>query len=423
MRRVALFCRLLCFLFAVLSPGVTVAAERTVVVVLFDGFSPAMVDAAKTPNFDRIREEGVWSDHLVPAFPTISLTNHTTFATGCWPARHGIVSNIFFDPELGRYDHARDADWLTGCETMWQAAERQGKRAAVLGFTARHSGTRGDLASHVDKEVQWEKWGSDMRRAKQVIKLLKQPVTKRPSLIVIYLKGPDSKAHFNGTTAPETIAVVEESDAVVGMLMDGISSLSSARNIALVIGTDHGMRDVGPLINIGRIVNEHEIKARVAASGASAYLYLDKDEDEARVIKSLSEYSDAFTVYKKGEYPAFAHVGEGPRAGDLLIVAKPPYWLEGPEVFPDYAHWLGITTFWPSTFTPPFGGVKATHGYAPSVSGMHGIFYAWGSGVARGKEIKRLRMIDVHPTVMALLGLEAGRPVDGKVAKGVLAGK
>lgn len=27
----------------------------------------------------------------------------------------------------------------------------------------------------------------------------------------------------------------------------------------------------------------------------------------------------------------------------------------------------------------------------------------------------RLEMIDVHPTVMALLGLEPGKPVDGKV--------
>ncbi|HEX7725658.1 MAG TPA: alkaline phosphatase family protein, partial [Rhizomicrobium sp.] len=60
------------------------AADRTVVVVLFDGFSPAMMDAAKiTPHFDEIKREGVWSRHLVPVFPTLSLANHTSFATGC----------------------------------------------------------------------------------------------------------------------------------------------------------------------------------------------------------------------------------------------------------------------------------------------------------------------------------------------------
>src|SRR5215475_14661823 len=83
------------------------AAERTVVYVLFDGFSPAELDAAHpTPSFDRLKREGAWSRHLVPAFPTISLINHTTAYTGCWPEHHGIVSNIFIDPKLGRFGAA-----------------------------------------------------------------------------------------------------------------------------------------------------------------------------------------------------------------------------------------------------------------------------------------------------------------------------
>ncbi len=103
----------------------------------------------------------------------------------------------------------------------------------------------------------------------------------------------------------------------------------------------------------------------------------------------------------------------GPRTGDLLLVAKPPYWLEGPEMFPSWAGWLGITTFWGETFTPFIGGVKATHGFDPRIPQMHGIFYAWGAGVVHGREIKRLDMIDVHPTVMALLRAQPGLQVDG----------
>src|SRR5215469_6147598 len=95
------------------------AAERTVVYVLFDGFSPAELDAAHpTPNFDRIKREGAWSRHLVPAFPTVSLINHTTAYTGCWPEHHGIMSNLFIDPKLGRFGgedkDAGDAKWRTG---------------------------------------------------------------------------------------------------------------------------------------------------------------------------------------------------------------------------------------------------------------------------------------------------------------------
>lgn len=92
----------LCAAVLALSATAATAKERTVVVVLFDGFSPASLDATRTPNFDRIKKDGAWSRHLVPAFPTISLINHTTFETGCWPSHHGIVSNFFYDPKKGR---------------------------------------------------------------------------------------------------------------------------------------------------------------------------------------------------------------------------------------------------------------------------------------------------------------------------------
>jgi hypothetical protein len=34
--------------------------------------------------------------------------------------------------------------------------------------------------------------------------------------------------------------------------------------------------------------------------------------------------------------------------------------------------------------------------------------------------VERVRAIDIHPTVMHLLGLESGRPVDGAVAQALL---
>ena len=42
------------------------------------------------------------------------------------------------------------------------------------------------------------------------------------------------------------------------------------------------------------------------------------------------------------------------------------------------------------------------------------------SGVKKGYEIPRLDMIDIHPTVMTLLGLQPGKPVDGKTLASAL---
>lgn len=396
---------------------VAAAPERTVVVVMFDGFAPAELDATKnTPHFDKLKRDGAWSRHLVPAFPTLSMANHATFQTGCWPEHHGVMSNVFYDPSRGLYGHGdevADADWHTGCEAMWQAAERQGVKSAVLNWVGRWSTRRGKLASFVNPNVPWERRESDDRIVDEAIAFLHDRSPDHPRLIALYFDIPDHVAHYDGVAGAKTQEAVRRADAIVGRLMAAIKALPAGREGTLVVGTDHGMMDVGPIINIGRLMTMYDIKARQASDGASTFFYLDKGESADRVMKALSGYSYAFTVYKRGHYPPYAHLGDGPRAGDLLLVAKPPYWVVGADQMPSWANWLGVTHVWPAVFTPFAGGLKATHGYDPKIVQMHGIFYAWGAGVAP-HEIKRLDMIDIHPTVMSLLGLRPGRPVDGK---------
>ncbi len=402
----------------------TFAAERTVVVTLFDGFAPAMADSTKTPNLDRIKKEGAWSRHLVPAFPTLSMTNHTTFATGCWPEHHGILSNIFYDPKRGRFGetmNVADADWRTGCESMWEAAERQNVRAAVFNWVGRWSATRGKRATYANPIVAWKDAPSDDWVLQQGLKMLADSGPAHPRLIALYFHGPDDLAHWHGTLSPEALAAVRKADAAVGKLMAAIGKLPKWREGTLIVGTDHGMMDVGPLVNVGRLMNAYDIHARQATDGATAFLYLDKGESADRVAGALAAHKSEFDVYKKGHFPAFAHLGSGPRAPDLLLLTHPPYWIVGPEVMPRWAEMLGVNHMWPAAFTPFAGGLKATHGYDPHIVQMHGIFYAWGAGVAHGRQIPRLDMIDIHPTVMALLGLKPGQPVDGKTVAALFA--
>jgi predicted AlkP superfamily pyrophosphatase or phosphodiesterase len=391
---------------------------------MFDGFAPAMADATKTPNLDIIKKEGAWSRHLVPVYPTMSLPNHTSFATGCWPSRHGIIQNKFFDPDRGApYDDNGDAGWLLGCEPAWAAAERQGVPAAALNFANRWDVKKKvALAGVINPHVPWEEAPSDDATLAHGLALLKSTDAKRPRLIALYFRGPDHEAHLNGVTAPQTLAEVRKADAIVGKLMAGIKALPADREATLVIGTDHGMIAVDPVVNLGRIINRHWIYARDAGDGGSAYLYLDKGEDIARVEKALAQYKDAFTVYRTGKHPPYSHLGSSARVGDLMLVAKPPYYIAPSSSLPWYAHLMGMTWFWSDIFVPgDLGGLKSSHGYDPSIPEMHGVFYAWGAGIAAGKEIPQLDIIDVHPTAMHLLGLEPGKPVDGKVATEMLA--
>jgi predicted AlkP superfamily pyrophosphatase or phosphodiesterase len=389
------------------------AANRTVVVLLFDGWAPALLDGVATPVLDRMRREGAWTHRFVPPFPSISLISGVTISTGCWPEHHGIVTNVFLDPVRGRYDHDRDADWLTGCEHLQQAAERQGVRAAAIDWYGARSATKGDQATYATART-WQAMPDDRAKADEVVRLLQLPDAERPRLIAAYFKGPDGAAHFQGMDAEATRAAVAASDAAVGVILDALAAAPFAS--ALFVTTDHGMRPVRDIVNIRRILYNHGIDAEPVSTGTTSFLYFRDPGTVDAAYEVLSRY-DQFEVIRTSAPPPYMHLGRGPRVPPLIVSARPPYFIEDPKLWPWWVRWLG-------DYGPEFMwaqmSLKASHGYPPDEDGMPGLLYAWGSGVAKGHEVARVEAIDLHPTVMHLLGISPGAPVDGKIARDIL---
>jgi predicted AlkP superfamily pyrophosphatase or phosphodiesterase len=389
---------------------------RTVVLLLFDGFAPALLQSASAPTLERLRREGAWTHRMIPAFPSISLVNQTTISTGCWPQRHGIVTNVFADPQRGQYDHSHDADWLAGCEHMHQAAERQGVRTAALGWVGRFSATQGDLASYTSAERAFAEFPTDAQRADQVIRMLQLSDGERPRLILGYFGGPDSEAHFKGMDAAATLAAVSESDALIERIVAAIDALPFRNDVTLVVTTDHGMVPVTYNVNVQRILANHAIAARFMSSGTTSFLYFDDPAQVPAAIAALQSY-EQFDVVAKDAQPADWHLGTGPRVADVILSAKPPYFIEDISRWPRWTQWLGT---WGPEFLWARFALKASHGYPPDTPGVEGIFYARGAGVTAGRELDSLRAIDVHPTVAHLLGIEPGSPVDGAPVRAML---
>ncbi len=389
------------------------ANDRTVVLMLFDGFSPEYIERFPTPALDRMREGGAWTHAMDPAFPTISLTGGVTISTGCWPEHHGIVSNLFIDPERGFYDHASDADWLTGCEHLHQAAERQGLRTAALGWYGRNSESAGPQATYVSTESGFEAYPDDAGRAQEVIEQLERPTDERPRLILAYLKGPDGAGHFAGMDSEETRDAVIAADAAIASVLDAIRALPDADRIQLIVTTDHGMRPVDALVNLDRILRRHDIEARAVSTGTSSFLYFSEPDEAtlADAISKLSTYSE-FDVVRKTAQPEDWHLGTGPRVGDLIVSAHPPYFIEGPGAWPWFLRWLQYVG---PDFVSTSAALKATHGYPTGTPGVAGILYGFGSAFRQDHEVDRIRAVDIHPTLMHVLGLEPGRSADGEV--------
>ena len=70
--------------------------ETRVVVFVWDGLRPDSITMDDTPNLVRLRDEGVSFDDQHATYPTLTMTNAASFATGSYPATNGYYGNTLW---------------------------------------------------------------------------------------------------------------------------------------------------------------------------------------------------------------------------------------------------------------------------------------------------------------------------------------
>ena len=101
------------------------ARELTIVMISLDGTRPSDVRPDTLPTVLRLAERGLRVERLVPSRPTNTFPNHVTLVTGVAPERHGIVNNVFIDPERGMFKKENIPDWIE-VEPLWSLLDRAG---------------------------------------------------------------------------------------------------------------------------------------------------------------------------------------------------------------------------------------------------------------------------------------------------------
>jgi predicted AlkP superfamily pyrophosphatase or phosphodiesterase len=215
-----------------------------VLLISLDGFRYDYADRYHAANLLDLGKKGVAAKALIPSFPTTTFPNHYTIATGLYPAHHGIVENVFWDPERNaqfRYsDPASESDgsWWGGTP-LWVLAEQQGMRAASFfwpGSDVEIQHTRPTYFYRYDAGIP------NARRVQQVVEWLKLPKRERPHFITLYFSDVDHEGHSHGPDAPETREAVERVDRTLGTLFRQVRGLGLRLDILVV--SDHGMAAV-----------------------------------------------------------------------------------------------------------------------------------------------------------------------------------
>jgi arylsulfatase A-like enzyme len=73
--------------------GLPAPEQTRVIVFVWDGLRPDSVNADDTPNLIRLRDEGALFDDHHATYPTLTMMNSASFATGAYPATNGFYGN------------------------------------------------------------------------------------------------------------------------------------------------------------------------------------------------------------------------------------------------------------------------------------------------------------------------------------------
>lgn len=370
-----------------------------VVLVSIDGFRWDFPQRYPTPNLDRLAARGLKAEALQPVWPTLTLPNHYSIATGVVPARHGIAANTFPDEDGDRWyalsDRAavEDGSWYLA-EPIWVTAERHGMPTAAFYFV----GTEADIGGV--RPGRWHRFDAEVpgeTRVAQVLDWLAEPPATRPQLVMLYFDEVDSRTHRHGVDSPESRTAIEHVDALLGTLLDGMQALPHGTELHLVVVSDHGVApyrtDREPLL-LDELIDL--TGTRRVAGGPYVHLWFDEGpvERAAMARDRINSHWDCGRAWLRDEAPDAWQVGASRRFPDLIVQAD-----AGCAVLPTASEHHRI--------------LAADHGWAPGLPDMRGILYAAGPRIRAGAQPGLVHVTDVHPLLTALLGLPPAENLDG----------
>jgi len=367
-----------------------------VVLISFDGFRPDYLDRYNTPHFDRLSTAGISAKALVSVFPSLTFPAHYSIATGMHPESHGIVGNSFFDPDRGEYFNYRDratvedGTWWDG-EPIWVTAETQGMVTAAFFFPGTEAAIKGVRPTY------WQPYDGQVpntNRIQQVLEWLSLPTKQRPHLITLYFSLVDQDGHNIGPESSGMRQSVERADGLLGQLTTGLQSLSHAKQVALVVVSDHGM--AAPNTTQVSLIPEAATRShiRTVSVGPMVTIHTDGHRQSLELRDQLNNSLDNAHAYLRENIPIHLHHRSNRRIGDVVVIP------EG----------TGIVRATRDANIP-----AGMHGWDPTFKDMHGIFMASGPGLRPGTRLDQVRSIDVYPFLATLLGLQPHEDVVGTI--------
>lgn len=401
-------CLLIFVLFSVVDTSFAVTKDDPLVIMIgIDGLRADTLERMPAPNLESLASSGVRAN-MIPAMPTKTFVNFYSLATGLHPKHHGVISNYYYDRELGRKFNRKtdvnDPKWWGG-EPIWITAEKQGVKAATYFWVGSEVAIDGVYPSFWKPYQQNKDYA---QRVEEVLQWLSLPEKERPRLITLYFSAVDSAVHDFGVGSVQERKAVAKVDRHIGELLKGLNKLG-LEQLNIIVVADHGMVNLSDQ----RVINIDEW------ADLSAFIVPDWSEDDNSVhapflnlygepkaiqiaYENLRNAHPKMQVLRRGSFPSNYHFDHPQREPDLMLLAD-----------------VGWSIFASRDKSKPqsmakLGRSVATHGYDNQDSSMHATFIANGPAFKKGLNAEPFDNIEVYGLLACALNLKPAN-TDGNI--------
>ncbi len=424
--------------------------------MVWDGLRPDMITPEYTPALHALGRRGVFFSNSHAVFPTVTRINAATMQTGVWPSKHGVPGNTFYAPQLdprGVFNTARQDD----LEAL--RAARDGRMllrqtaAEWLSSAGGHTVvlSTGSPGSALLQHPQAEQCGDVMLHPTVLAGMERErlehalgpmpdgalPNTEQnryfaraivdfvipelaPDLLLFWHTDPDRTQHRQGLGDAESMASLRDADRNLQLMIDGLERNGVAAETDVIVLSDHGFATVrgggdlaGELVRAG--VKDSDDSTDVVVTEGFVYVP-DGDPDRVRAVVSVVQHLETIG-------PIFT----GARGAEVVEGTLPLEAIDADgEMAPD------VMCSWNWSDDANEHGVRGTVSAPGTAAATHGSISPWevrNSLIAAGPSFKQglvsdipVGNIDLTPTVLHLLGVQAGDVFDGRVLHEALNG-
>lgn len=392
------------------------------------------------PAFSEVLENASVVKNIESVYPTLTHPAHVSIATGCYPDRHGIITNDEyrpgerFSPWLEKASLVRvpmlpqvarehgytvatvfwpltigmDAEWVLGRDWVHEKSKTKQQTIADNSTPGLYDEVAESVKSCWGKEHYEEADDFCFLSAEYLLR------TYQPDITMIHVILIDHIRHAYGVFSPELRRAYEFLDGGLARLLSAMKDSGVYDDTIICLTSDHGQLDIDRVVSLNRFFLDHGLircdaggklmdYTAYAHSASLVSLIHVKETEEAQVRKLLLDNRELLGI---GELFTKEQARKLHLDGDFTFVAE----TDNHTAFSPRMDTDVVTRIDPADWRTSVAG----HGHLPH-KGAKPMFAVRNPVSARTCVLESGKLVDEGPTMAALLGFTLpgcdGKPI------------